>query len=60
MKKILLLLLVVTFWPGSAQTSHATALPDLLQHTRFIAYTPRSFSITGGKIRAATEAGIRR
>jgi exo-beta-1,3-glucanase (GH17 family) len=34
-------------------------LPPLLQESRFIAYTPRSFAIKGGRIQSATEAGIR-
>lgn len=59
MKKILLIFMIITCWQGPVQTSHAGPLPELIQQTRFIAYTPRSFSIGGGKIRAATEAGIR-
>jgi len=34
-------------------------LPHLLQKTRFIAYTPRTFAINGGRIRPATASGIR-
>lgn len=36
------------------------ALPQLLQTSRFIAYTPRSFAIRDGRVEPATEAGIRR
>lgn len=59
MKDILLIFILITFWQGPVQNSHATPLPELIQHTRFIAYTARSFSIAGGKVRAASEAGIR-
>jgi exo-beta-1,3-glucanase (GH17 family) len=34
-------------------------LPGAMQHTRFISYTPRSFSIANGKVVAASENGIR-
>ena len=34
-------------------------LPHLLQKTRFIAYTPRTFAINGGRIRPATVSGIK-
>lgn len=61
MKNIILTLLCITFCLGNTQIAPAalSALPDLLQQTRFIAYTPRSFSITGGKVRAATKSGIK-
>ncbi|MBA3007093.1 MAG: hypothetical protein KJ900_16935 [Proteobacteria bacterium] len=59
MSHIILILMVITFWPGPVQSAAAPPLPILIQQTRFIAYTPRSFSIGGGKIRAATAAGIR-
>ncbi len=59
MKNIILILLTLTYWLGPVQTSHGGPLPELIQQTRFIAYTPRSFSIGGGKIQAATKAGIR-
>ncbi|MBU0665563.1 MAG: hypothetical protein KJ990_13605 [Proteobacteria bacterium] len=59
MSHIILILMAITFWPGPVQSAAAPPLPKLIQQTRFIAYTPRSFSIGGGKIRAATEAGIR-
>ncbi len=60
MKQIILILMVITFWPGPVQSVHAGPLPDLIQQTRFIAYTPRSFAIAHGKITAASEAGIRK
>ncbi|MEK6202181.1 MAG: hypothetical protein N2A40_07155 [Desulfobulbaceae bacterium] len=59
MKDILLILILITLWQGPVRNSHATPLPELIQHTRFIAYTARSFSIAGGKVRAASAAGIR-
>ncbi|MFH2123650.1 MAG: hypothetical protein ABIJ50_09245 [Pseudomonadota bacterium] len=59
MSHIILTLMVITFWPRPVESAAGTNLPILIQQTRFIAYTPRSFSIGGGKIRAATEAGIR-
>ena len=40
-------------------TCRHPSLPDLIQQPRFIAYTPRSFTIAGGKVRAATATGIR-
>lgn len=60
MSHIILILMVIIFWPGPVQSA-AAPLPNLIQQTRFIAYTPRSFSSGGGsgKIHAATEAGIR-
>lgn len=58
---IILLIGLVTFRPGLIETALADSspLPALIQRTRFIAYTPRSFSITGGKVVAAQAAGIR-
>lgn len=53
---------VIAFWlgfAGIALSDNSTALPDAIQHTRFITYTPRSFSIVAGKVVAASETGIR-
>jgi len=57
----LLLILMISLWTGPVPKALADSppLPDLLRETRFIAYTPRSFAVSGGTIRAATEAGIR-
>jgi len=59
MKHIILIFGTITLWLWPAQSAQADALPDLIQQTRFIAYTPRSFAIAGGKVRAATATGIR-
>ncbi len=52
---------LVSFWPELVTTALADRrpLPDIIHHSRFITYTPRSFSIVGGKIVAASETGIR-
>ena len=60
MNPAFLVLIIITFWLAPAQNTQAGPLPDLIQQTRFIAYTPRSFSIAGGKVTAATEAAIRK
>jgi exo-beta-1,3-glucanase (GH17 family) len=57
---IILILMVMTLWPRQVQSTQAAPLPDLIQQTRFIAYTPRSFSIAGGKITAASATSIRK
>lgn len=61
MNHIIPILMVITLWLGPVARAHAgnPSLPDLIQQTRFIAYTPRSFTIAGGKVRAATATGIR-
>lgn len=58
---LLLILVLGFFLPGAAVDVRAEKipLPHLLQKTRFIAYTPRTFAITGGRIRPATARGIR-
>jgi exo-beta-1,3-glucanase (GH17 family) len=58
---IILILMVITLWLGPVARAHAgnPSLPDLIQQTRFIAYTPRSFTIAGGRARAAAATGIR-
>lgn len=62
MKHLLLILMGITSWLAPVQSGYAAppSLSDAVQHTRFIAYTPRTFSIAGGKITAATETGIRK
>ncbi|MDO9042483.1 MAG: hypothetical protein Q7U64_09105 [Desulfocapsaceae bacterium] len=60
MNPVILVLIMITFWLTPAQNTQASPLPDLIQQTRFIAYTPRSFSIAGGKVTTATEAAIRK
>ncbi len=51
----------IIFWLGVAGMAlgDSSPLPDSIQHTRFITYTPRSFSIVYGKVVAATQNGIR-
>ena len=60
-KFLFLVISLVAFWPGLIETTLAAGrpLPDRIQHGRFIAYTPRSFSIEGGKVVAASESSIR-
>ncbi len=62
MNHISLILIGITLWLGPATRAHAgnPSLPDVIQQTRFIAYTPSSFAIAGGKVRAATATGIRK
>ena len=59
--RIILILSVLFAWLGSERIVQAGAppLPAQLQQTRFISYTPRSFSIAGERVVAATESGIR-
>lgn len=61
MKFIITTVLLVVFWSGAIATALAESspLPETIQGRRFIAYTPRSFSIVGGKVVAASAAGIR-
>lgn len=47
------------FGPAGIVLAEPSPLPGTLQHTRFISYTPRSFSIVDGKPVAASEKGIR-
>ncbi len=53
--------LIISLLMGPVKDMHGAALPlaNQIQQSRFIAYTARSFSIDGGKVRAATEEGIR-
>ena len=60
MNPVILVLIMITFWLAPVQNTQAGPLPDLIQQTRFIAYTPRSFSIAGGKVTTATEAATRK
>ena len=60
MNPVILVLIMITLWLAPVQKVQAASLPDLIQQTRFIAYTPRSFSIAGGKVTTATEAAIRK
>ena len=58
---IIALISLASFWPGLVVTALAGSRPlsDTIEHSRFITYTPRSFSIVGGKVVAASETGIR-
>jgi len=56
--RIVLIGIISPGWWTCARAER-TALPQSLQESRFIAYTPRSFAIKDGRIRSATEAGIR-
>ncbi len=49
----------IWFAPATAVSAERSPLPSIIQQTRFIAYTPRSFSIAGGQVQAAAETGIR-
>ena len=62
MKPITLIMAVIACWLGSVEMTLADGhppLPDAMQHTRHIAYTPRGFAIVGGKPMAAPKASIR-
>ena len=55
-----MLLTALFSWLVPAQeVSAAAALPAMLRSTRLVAYTPRSFSVAGVTVVAATEDGIR-
>jgi exo-beta-1,3-glucanase (GH17 family) len=58
---IMSLISLMAFWQGilAAVPADSRPLPDVIQANRFITYTPRSFSIVGGKVVTATEIGIR-
>lgn len=60
MKSIRLLFCIITLWllPVESLSAQIPPLPELIQHTRFIAYTPSSFSISAGKVSAAGKTGI--
>lgn len=60
-KNPFVIIVTMAFWLGSSAISHGDnlPLPALIQHTRFIAYTPRSFSQVDGQVRPASAAGIR-
>lgn len=60
MKSMRLLLCIITLWllPVESLSAQTPPLPELIQHTRFIAYTPSSFSISAGKVNAAGKTGI--
>ena len=60
MNHIILVLIIISCWLAPEQKAQASPLPDLIQQTRFITYTPRSFSIGGGKVTAANETAIRK
>ncbi len=55
------IIVILACWLGGGPMALAAPppLPLLLQQTRFITYTPRSFKVMGTTITAATEAGIR-
>lgn len=61
MRLFMVIFTVLFFLLGSAGTVLAdnSPLPGTLRHSRFISYTPRSFSIVDGKTVAASEKGIR-
>lgn len=58
-----LLITVLLSWIVSFQQARADnkiSLPVSIQESRFIAYTPRSFSIKGEKVSPGTRSGIRK
>lgn len=61
MYRIIVVLTVLLSWLGPERIVLAgdNPLPALFQQTRFISYTPRSFSVAGERVVAATESGIR-
>ncbi|MDD5759806.1 MAG: hypothetical protein PHI06_12080 [Desulfobulbaceae bacterium] len=44
--------------PTNSALANTLPLPSAIQSSRFIAYTPRSFSITAGEVVAASRSGI--
>jgi exo-beta-1,3-glucanase (GH17 family) len=60
-KNLFIFIAAITCWLGASAITSADdlPLPALLQNTRFITYTPRSFSQVNGKVIPATAAGIR-
>lgn len=56
---IMAVLAAVWLGPATAVSADRNPLPDNIRQSRFIAYTPRSFSIVGGQVRAAAATGIR-
>ena len=61
MRNFILGLILISLLIGPVKDMHGAPPPlaNEIQQSRFIAYTARSFSIDGGKVRAASEAGIR-
>ncbi len=61
MKRLITIMAIIASWLGALETFGAggAPLPGSMQHTRFIAYTPRNFSIVDGKPMAVSAAGIR-
>jgi len=60
MKSFLLPFCIITLWllPVEPLSAQSAPLPELIRQTRFIAYTPSSFSISAGKVTAAGKTGI--
>jgi exo-beta-1,3-glucanase (GH17 family) len=60
-KSFLLLFGIITLWllPVELLSAQGPPLPELIQQTRFIAYTPSGFAISAGKVTAAGKSGIR-
>lgn len=61
--RMLFALALMTFvicWqePIDLALANSLPLPDAIQSSRFVAYTPRSFAITAGKVVAASKSGI--
>jgi exo-beta-1,3-glucanase (GH17 family) len=56
---VILTFLFFLLGPAGALLADGGPLPGPLQQTRFISYTPRSFSIVDGRTVAAIEKGIR-
>ncbi|HBI16265.1 MAG TPA: hypothetical protein DDY20_12285 [Desulfobulbaceae bacterium] len=54
-----LLILIAGFGSAGLAMADGDSLPGTMQHTRFISYTPRGFSVVGGRAVAASESGIR-
>jgi exo-beta-1,3-glucanase (GH17 family) len=55
-------LLILLLWPAASATARALPggqIASLLKTVRFVAYTPRGFSVVNGATRGATATGIR-
>ncbi|MGD9974710.1 MAG: hypothetical protein AB7S77_16740 [Desulfatirhabdiaceae bacterium] len=61
MKSIPIMIILIVLLQGNAGFCEASgsSLGTVFNETRFIAYTPRSFSVTAGQVTSATASGIR-
>jgi len=63
MPSLFSIIIVLLCWASTIVTPNlvnSQPLPKVIRHSRFISYTPRSFSLVGGQVTPATEIGIRK